>query len=92
MLKEENDFWSLAHQSQTLKKILNRSEELGIPNWHFGAGFLAQTIWNLRSGHLENQFINDVDWVYFDSDDLSNESETKIEQLSEFTKRMTSSH
>jgi hypothetical protein len=77
----EKEFLNLIQSSSTLTNILERSEQLKIPNWYFGAGCLAQTIWNLKSGWNENEFINDVDWVYFDISDLSKEAEARTESL-----------
>lgn len=77
----ESTFWGYISQSETLIKILERSDELQIPNWCFGAGCLAQTVWNLKTGNAPHQFINDVDWVYFDNLDLSEESENRTQKL-----------
>lgn len=79
MKKLEKDFWSVLGQSETFLEILDESEKLKVPHWHFGAGFIAQTIWNIKLGHHANRFINDVDWVYFDPYDLSEESEKQIQ-------------
>jgi len=76
----ESSFWELIYKSSTLKKILERSSNLQIPNWYFGAGCLAQTIWNLKTGNSPDQYINDIDWVYFDDSDLSDESERETER------------
>ena len=81
MLKLEIELWELISQSKTLTSILERSPDLQIPNWYFGAGCLAQTVWNLKTGNEPNAFINDVDWVYFDPSDLSREAEQRTEDL-----------
>jgi hypothetical protein len=75
----QKSLWELISQSSTLTRILERSPSLQIPNWYFGAGCLAQTIWNLKTGNPPNQHINDVDWVYFDESDLSEATEKEIE-------------
>lgn len=77
----EKEFWDIIEQSRVLSAVLNRSEELQIPNWYFGAGCLAQTVWNLKLGNSESDFINDIDWVYFDPNDLTKESEVRTEML-----------
>ena len=51
---------------------------LDIPDYYVGAGCIAQTVWNYLSGFLENKGINDIDIAYFDSSDLSYESEDRI--------------
>lgn len=45
-----------------------------------GAGAVAQTVWNLRHGYAPADGIKDYDLVYFDPDDLTAESEQRIEQ------------
>lgn len=75
----QKHFWEFVSQSPTLTQILERSPSLQIPHWYFGAGCLAQTIWNLKTGNSPNQYINDVDWVYFDRSNLSEEAEKETE-------------
>jgi len=58
---------------------LENSQTLQIPNWYIGAGCLAQTIWNLKAGNPSDQNIKDIDWVYFDDQDLSGEGERENE-------------
>ena len=74
----ENIFLSQIRRNELVHVILERSEQLKIPNWYFGAGFIAQSIWNLNHGFSINSHIKDIDWVYFDPTDSSEESETAI--------------
>jgi len=75
----------LADQTRSLKKIVKRnkfiaeilssSSKLKLPNWYVGAGCITQTIWNALYGFPLTQNIKDIDLVYFDSSDLSSETE-----------------
>lgn len=53
---------------------------MALPDWYFGAGGVAQTVWNLRHGFEPAAGIKDYDLVYFDPSDLSLESERQIEE------------
>lgn len=62
---------------------LHAAQAVALPDWYLGAGFLRNAIWD----HLHNKVhmtpLNDVDLVYFDADDISQQSERDIEaQLS----------
>lgn len=58
---------------------LSVGAELALPNWYFGAGGIAQTVWNLRHGFAPASGIKDYDLVYFDPNDLSIEAERRNE-------------
>lgn len=79
MRESEINFWKEISKSQTITKVLENSQSLQIPNWCIGAGCLAQTIWNLKAGNPTDQNIKDIDWVYFDDQDLSEEGERENE-------------
>jgi uncharacterized protein len=61
------------------QSILTVSAELELPNWYFGAGGVAQTVWNIRHGFDPAAGIRDYDLVYFDPQDLSAETEKQVE-------------
>lgn len=46
-----------------------------MPNWHLGAGRLAQTVWSVVHGFDPSFGIKDYDLVYYDSSDISYTSE-----------------
>ncbi|MGH9094995.1 MAG: nucleotidyltransferase family protein [Acidimicrobiales bacterium] len=58
--------------------VLAAAMDMDLPGWYFGAGGIAQTVWNLRHGLEAAAGIKDYDLVYFDSD-LSAEAEQQIE-------------
>jgi hypothetical protein len=53
---------------------------MALPGWYFGAGGVAQTVWNLRHGFEPAGGINDYDLVYVDPDDRSAASERRTEE------------
>ena len=59
--------------------VMDWAREIGLPSWYLGAGAIAQTVWNQLHGFEPARGIKDYDLVYFDPDDLSAESEGRIE-------------
>lgn len=64
-------------QSPTLRDIILRAEELGLPDYYIGAGCIAQTVWNSLSGYPLDYGISDIDLVYFDTN-LEQAAEEKV--------------
>jgi uncharacterized protein len=54
---------------------------LGLPDWYFGAGGVAQTVWNVLHGFEPADGIKDYDLVYFDPTDLSVNGERRVEEV-----------
>ena len=57
--------------NSSIQTILERAQELNMPNWYLGAGGVAQTVWNVLHGFDPENGIKDYDLVYFDDSDLS---------------------
>jgi hypothetical protein len=62
-------------QNFVLQELLSRFDEIELPDAWIVAGCMAQTVWNLSAGQPAECGIKDVDLVYFDSSDLSGETE-----------------
>ncbi|MFL5267043.1 MAG: nucleotidyltransferase family protein [Stellaceae bacterium] len=67
-------------QNTWLREILQRFDEVALPDGWLVAGSIAQTIWNLALGRPAGFGIKDVDLVYFDAQNLSFEAEAENEQ------------
>jgi uncharacterized protein len=67
-------------QNKWLEEILERFEEIVLPDSWLVAGGIAQTIWNLACGQPAECGIKDVDVIYFDGRDLSFEAEARNEK------------
>jgi hypothetical protein len=66
----------IIYHSEHLWGILSRNREINLPNWYLGAGCITQTVWNWLSGRdALMAHIKDVDIVYFDPSDLSEQTE-----------------
>jgi hypothetical protein len=59
---------------------LDGAPTLDVPQWHLGAGCIAQTVWNHFHGFDPAYGIKDADLVYFDPSDTSEAAELAAEQ------------
>lgn len=71
-------FRELLKRNELIPEVLKRSRSLGISQWAVGAGFVQQSVFNLFHGKPVMEGIKDIDWVYFDPSDLSEETEAKV--------------
>ena len=79
MMRWEQQTAALIRQDSLRMRCLEAARSLMLPDWFIGAGFLRNAIWDhlhQRSGATP---LNDVDLVYFDSDDTRLESEQGFE-------------
>ena len=75
-----NDPEIALRQNKWLGEILERFEEIVLPDSWLVAGCIAQTIWNLGCGQPAEFGLKDVDLMYFDEQDLSFEAEASHER------------
>jgi hypothetical protein len=70
----------LLRASPVVWPLLDALPGWGLPGAYIGAGAVAQTVWNAAHGFPLGDGIKDADVVYFDSADLSAESEERAEE------------
>ena len=70
-------FEEIIMSNGVLCSLLTDAENLGL-DYYIGAGCIAQTIWNYQMNQDLNYGISDIDFVYYDSSDLSFEAERRI--------------
>jgi len=75
-----NDLEIALRQNMWLGEILERFEEIALPDSWLVAGAIAQTIWNLRCEQPAEFGLKDVDLIYFDEQDLSFDAEASHER------------
>jgi len=68
---------SLVTMSPLLAPVLRRWSTIALPDSWLVAGAIAQTVWNDASGFPLQHGISDIDIVYFDAADLSQETEAR---------------
>jgi len=62
------------------RAILDRWQELDLPDGWLVAGCLFQTVWNLRCGRDPVAQIKDYDLFYFDGSDLTAQTERQVQR------------
>lgn len=69
----EDDLLDLIKKDQSIMEILKSVKSLALPDWWVGGGVIRSKVWD----HLHNYHtptpVPDVDVVYFDPNDFSNE-------------------
>lgn len=61
--------------SPVLGPVLDRWDEVQLPDGWLVAGAIAQTVWNDQLGYPPDHGFRDIDIVYFDAENLTAESE-----------------
>ena len=72
---EQAELEDIVFGSPLLGSLLRRWDEIALPDCWLVAGAIAQTVWNHAFGLPLSHGINDLDIVYFDADDLSEQAE-----------------
>ena len=68
---------TIVRRSPLLSTVLDRWADIGLPDCWLAAGAIAQTVWN-DAFHLPPSYgISDIDLVYFDPNDLSEQAEAQ---------------
>jgi hypothetical protein len=79
----ETDLWQILEKNELLLPLLEKSSRFEIPNWYVGAGFLAQTVWNVKLGNPPLAHIQDIDWVYFDAEETEAQAQQRQDEITE---------
>lgn len=72
---------SLLMRNRVFAEIFEKLPDFSLPTAYLGAGFVAQSVWNDLSGFPSLRAVKDVDIVYYDASDLSQEAEAEIERM-----------
>lgn len=80
----ERDILTLIQKDMWMMDVLTTARSMNLPDWMIGAGFVRGKVWDYLHGYTERTPLADIDLIYFDSADISEETEKKYElQLSE---------
>jgi hypothetical protein len=74
-LSQEERFRKILCQSPLITTVLTKADELALPDWHLCAGCLTQSVWNSIFELPCEHGIDDIDLIYFDTGDLSDDAE-----------------
>lgn len=73
-IKSVEEISELIRKDGWMMKVLTAAEQLDLPDWWIGAGFLRNKVWNHIEGKDSEQS-RDVDLVYFNQADVSQETD-----------------
>ncbi len=71
-IQNEQQISELVQKDEWMMNVLRAAEELDLPDWWIGAGFLRSKIWDYMEGN-EPRAARDVDLVYFDNKNVAQE-------------------
>ncbi|OGK19642.1 hypothetical protein A3D80_01125 [Candidatus Roizmanbacteria bacterium RIFCSPHIGHO2_02_FULL_40_13b] len=69
----EKDIIKLIRQDEWMMKKLRAVQKPNLPDWYIGAGFVRSKIWDTLHGYKKRTPIPDIDVIYFDKNDFSEE-------------------
>ncbi len=73
-IANEADIERLVRNDPWMMEVLEAAEDLGLPDWWIGAGFLRNRVWDAIQGNAA-QPSKDVDLVYFDAHNTAPETD-----------------
>ncbi len=68
----------ILQKNDVIYQVILRANKLGIDKYYIGAGCICQSVWNYQNNLNLMYGISDIDFVYFNDNDLSYEAENAI--------------
>lgn len=69
----------IIQDSNTLNRVFDALDEIGLDDYYLGAGAITQTVWNNISDKEECYGISDIDVVYFNPNQLEKDYELLLQ-------------
>ena len=79
-MKQVERLEAILRHNWWLEHILDRFDDVGLPDCWLVAGALAQTVWNVCCSKDPAADIKDIDLIYFDAGDLSEAARVQAEK------------
>lgn len=64
--------------NEHLMRDLHLVQQLDLPNWCISAGYVRNFVWGYLHDYSNQTPLNDVDILYYDLEDLNEESEKEM--------------
>ncbi|MEP1097121.1 MAG: nucleotidyltransferase family protein [Cyclobacteriaceae bacterium] len=78
----EKELVGIVKEHEAVYEVLKAGVALGLSNWYVGAGCLTQSAWNKLHNYPIGQNILDIDFIFYDPDNMSRAYEEEVyEQL-----------
>ncbi|GFN33890.1 nucleotidyltransferase family protein [Paenibacillus xylaniclasticus] len=75
----ENQLRELVYSNSNLMNDLRTARGLGLPDWYIAAGYIRTTVWDALHGYAPADRHDDIDLIYFDPKNLSEERDKQLE-------------
>ncbi len=79
-MKTEQMILNIIRGNDWMMHILYTVQRMHLPDWYVAAGAVRSVVWDYLHGFDTPTPVHDVDVIFFDPHDLSNEYEKEIEQ------------
>jgi hypothetical protein len=76
-----NALTDIVSRNKIIYDVLLKASTLKMNSYYIGAGCITQSVWNYLNGYPLDYGIKDIDFVYFDENDLSEEAESETYRL-----------
>lgn len=73
----ESDILALIKNDSWMVGILTAAKSLNLPDWWIGAGFVRGKVWDSLHGYSSKTPLTDIDVIYFDKKDFSEDEAGK---------------
>ncbi len=80
MIKTEEDILNLIQSDDWMMEIIEAAMALDLPDWWVCAGFVRSKVWDALHDYTNRTPVPDIDVIYFDGKDLSEEKEKQLER------------
>lgn len=78
-IKYHKELTSIIYSNEWLMSVLRASFECKLPDWFVAAGAIRSIVWDKLHGYKVPTPISDVDVIFYDPNDLSEERDKKAE-------------
>lgn len=78
---QEKDILSLIEKDPWMMEILIAVREIDLPDWWIGAGFVRSKVWDFLHGYRARTLIPDIDVIYFDLKNATEDHEKEFEKM-----------
>ncbi|CAN7272873.1 nucleotidyltransferase family protein [Paenibacillus sp. LjRoot153] len=79
-MQSREDIIALIHTDEWMMDILRAARSLQLPDWWVCAGFVRSKIWDTLHECKERTPLSDVDVIYFDASNISEDIEKRFEE------------
>lgn len=80
-MKNEDELLKIIQNDHWMLTVLDLVEKLNLPDCWVCAGFIRNKVWDTLHGYSERTVLNDIDVIYYDIKNLSEQEEKRIEEL-----------